>query len=128
MGIREAAHGLQTTKNPNPKRFFSDLGIHDPKGRSRKEHLDINHPSPRDIATLRPCDIATPHPRDIATPRPCDIATPHPRDHATPQIPPFASASENRPLKNQKTGFLEIVFKRNVGLSNICYTIKYEII
>jgi len=51
MGIREAAHGLQTTKNPNPKRFFSDLGIHDPKGRSRKEHLDTNHPSPRDAAT-----------------------------------------------------------------------------
>lgn len=112
MGIREAAHGLQTTKNPNPKRFFYDLGIHDPKGSSRKEHLDTNHPSPRDAATLRPCDIATLHPRD----------------HATPQIPPFASASENRPLKNQKTGFLEIVFKRNVGLSNICYTIKYEII
>ena len=112
MGIREAAHGLQTTKNPNPKRFFSDLGIHDPKGSSRKEHLDTNHPSPR----------------DIATPRPRDTATPHPRDHTTPQIPPFASASENRPLKNQKTGFLEIVFKRNVGLSNICYTIKYEII
>lgn len=106
MGIREAAHGLQTTKNPNPKRFFSDLGIHDPKGRSRKEHLDTNHPSPR--------DAATPHPRDIATLRPCDTATPHPRDHATPQTPPFASASENRPLKNQKTGFLEIVFKRNM--------------
>ena len=104
MGIREAAHGLQTTKNPNPKRFFYDLGIHDPKGSSRKEHLDTNHPSPR------------------------DIATPHPRDHATPQIPPFASLSENRLLKNQKTGLLEIVFKRNVGLSNICYTIKYEII
>lgn len=82
MGIREAAHGLQTTKNPNPKRFFSDLGIHDPKGRSRKEHLDTNHPSLR--------------------------------DHATPQIPPIASVSENRPLKNQKTGFLEIVFKRNM--------------
>ena len=106
MGIREAAHGLQTTKNPNPKRFFSDLGIHDPKGRPRKEHLDTNQPSPR--------DAATPHPRDTATPRPCDTATPHPRDHATPQIPPFASASENRPLKNQKTGFLEIVFKRNI--------------
>ena len=60
MGIREAAHGLQTTKNPNPKRFFSDLGIHDPKGRSRKEHLDTNHPSPR--------DTATPHPRDPTTP------------------------------------------------------------
>lgn len=120
MGIREAAHGLQTTKNPNPKRFFYDLGIHDPKGRSRKEHLDTNHPSPRDAATL--------HPHDHATPRPCDTATPHPRDHATPQIPPFTSVSENRPLKNQKTGFLEIVFKRNVGLSNICYTIKHEII
>jgi hypothetical protein len=51
MGIREAAHGLQTTKNPNPKRFFSDLGIHDPKGSSRKEHLDTNHPNPRDAAT-----------------------------------------------------------------------------
>ena len=98
MGIREAAHGLQTTKNPNPKRFFYDLGIHDPKGSSRKEHLDTNHPSPRDAATLRPCDTATPHPRD----------------HATPQIPPFANASENRLLKNQKTGFLEIVFKRNM--------------
>ena len=98
MGIHKAAHGLQTTKNPNPKRFFSDLGIHDPKGSSRKEHLDTNHPSPRDTATLRPCDIATPHPRD----------------HATPQIPPFASVSENQPLKNQKPGFLEIVFKRNM--------------
>lgn len=94
MGIREAAHGLQTTKNPNPKRFFYDLGIHDPKGSPRKEHLDTNHPSLRDIATLRPCDTATPHPRD----------------HATPQAPPFASASENRPLRNQKTGLLEIVF------------------
>ena len=120
MGIREAAHGLQTTKNPNPKRFFSDLGIHDPKGRSRKELLDTNHPSPRDIATPQHCDHATLQHR-------IPVTTQH-RDHATPQIPPFASASENRPLKNQKTGFLEIVFKRNVGLSNICYTIKYEII
>ena len=76
MGIRKAAHGLQTTKNPNPKRFFLDLGIHDPKYSSHKEHLDTNHPIPR--------DAATPHPRDIATPRPCDTATPHPRDHATP--------------------------------------------
>ena len=80
MGIRKAAHSLQTTKNPNPKRFFSDLGIHDPKGSSRKEHLDTNHPRPRPLQA------------------------------------------------SQKTGFLEIIFKRNVGLSNICYTIKYEII
>ena len=94
MGIREAAHGLQTTKNPNPKRFFFDLGIHDPKGRSRKENLDTNHTSPRDNATQRPCDIATPlH-----------------RDHATPQIQRFASVSENRPLINQITGLFEFVF------------------
>ncbi len=103
MGIHETAHGLQTTKNPNPKRFFPDLGIHDPKGSSHKEHLDKNHPRPRDAATLRPCDIATL--------RPCDTATPHPRDHATLQhrIPVTTRRRRSRPLQApQKTGLLKI--------------------
>ena len=87
MGIREAAHGLQTTKNPNPKQFFYDLGIHDPKGRSRKEHLDTNHPSPRDAATLRPCDTTTPQHR----------------------IPVTTRRRKSRPLQaSQKTGLLKI--------------------
>ena len=53
MGIREAAHSLQTTKNPNPKRFFPDLGIHDPKGSSHKEHLDKNTPRSRPFQVPR---------------------------------------------------------------------------
>lgn len=57
MGIREAAHGLQTTKNPNPKRFFSDLGIHDSKDISHKEHLDKNHPRPRPFQEPRKTDL-----------------------------------------------------------------------
>jgi len=81
-GNSRSSTWLADDKKSKSKAIFFDLGIHDPKGRSRKEHLDTNHPSPR--------------------------------DHATPQIPPFASASENRLLKNQKTGFLEIVFKRNM--------------
>lgn len=44
MGIHEAAPGLQTTKNPNPKRIFPDLEIHEPKGSSLKERLDKKHP------------------------------------------------------------------------------------
>ncbi len=95
MGIREAAHGLQTTKNPNPKRFFFDLGIHDPKGRSRKELLDTNHPSPR--------DIATPQHRDPATLQHCDHATLRHR------IPVTTRRRRSRPLQaSQKTGLLKI--------------------
>ena len=84
MGIHEAAHGLQTTKNPNPKRFFPDLGIHDPKGSSCKEHLDKNHPRP-------------------ATPQHCSLATLQHRDHASPQPPTL------RPFQvPRKTDLLEI--------------------
>ena len=44
------AMGLEVVR----KKIALDLGIHDPKGRSRKEHLDTNHPSPRDAV---PCSI-----------------------------------------------------------------------
>ena len=60
MGIREAAHGLQTTKNPNPKRFFPDLGIHDSNGSSHKEHLDKNAPGPAMLQRRKPHPFQAP--------------------------------------------------------------------